>query len=103
MLQAAARTRAHAILQLISLRLQHRGPEQRDHFTLLESAEDLRVIEVTDADAHESRRIVIVLFHEHEHRAARTAGERPRAAPASASALSTESTRAARAAALAER
>jgi len=85
LLQTTAGASTDAILQLLTLRLQYCGSQQRYHLTLLQSAQNLGVVEVADANAHQPRRVVIVFFHEDKHRSACSTGE-------SASAASTAST-----------
>src|SRR5688500_1406170 len=53
------------LIQVLLLsRLQHRHVENRNLLTLLDSAQDFRVIEVADAEPHRSRRVLPVLRNE---------------------------------------
>jgi hypothetical protein len=89
LLQSAACSRTHALLELITLRLEYGGAKQRDLLTLLQPAQYLCVIEVADAEPHHARRIFVARLYEHYHRPAAPSSAARATGAASTSAEST--------------
>jgi hypothetical protein len=59
---------------LVTLCLQHCGPEQCDLLALLNAVEDLGVIKIADPETHNAWRVLGPLLDEDEHRAPGSAG-----------------------------
>jgi hypothetical protein len=65
LLQPAASPRSDSLLLLLTLSLEQRRTEKRNLFPLVDSAQDLRVVEIADPDAHHPRRIFLILLYEY--------------------------------------
>ncbi len=69
LLPATTRACPDSLLQLLTLGLQYRGAEKRDLLTLVDSAQNLRVVEIADSDPHDTRCVLVILLYEYQLRA----------------------------------
>jgi hypothetical protein len=83
LLQPAASPRSNSLLLLLTLGLEQRRTEKRNLLTLVDAAQDLRVVEIADPHAHHPRRVFLILLYEY-HLGASPATASPGAASSAA-------------------
>jgi hypothetical protein len=65
LLQSTTSARSDTLLLLLALSLQQRRAEKRNLLALIESAQDLGVVEIADAYAHYARCVRRALLHKY--------------------------------------
>jgi hypothetical protein len=65
LLQPAASPRSDSLLLLLTLSLEQRRTEKRNLLSLVDAAQDLRVVKIADTNAHDPRRVFLILLYEY--------------------------------------